>query len=144
MIRKWRLKQLNGRSAKLVCTKELNPKNFKEGIGSFFDHRVNALGRWPYWPSRMEVSYCTFELGAFIRRNLRILSLPRDSPARWPICVRDLSPRWKGNSRLTIFFFSGLTTKKMRKNNNSPPYVTARWPKKKTDSPFNFPWLNHV
>ena len=34
------------------------PRNFKGGIGSLFDPCVNAMGRRPYWPSRMEVSYC--------------------------------------------------------------------------------------
>ena len=33
-------------------------------IWSLFDSYVNAMGRWPYWPSRMEVSYCTFGFGA--------------------------------------------------------------------------------
>ena len=37
------------------------------------------MGRRPYWPSRMEVSYCTFGFGAIIRRDLRTLSLRRDS-----------------------------------------------------------------
>ena len=46
--------------------------------GLFFDPFVNAMGRRPYCPSRMEVSYCTFGFGAIIRRDL--LTLPRDSP----------------------------------------------------------------
>ena len=34
--------------------------NFKGGIRSLFDHCVNAMGRRPYWPSCMEVSYRGF------------------------------------------------------------------------------------
>ena len=59
---------------------QLNPRNFKGGIGSLFDPCVNAMGQWPYWPSRMEVSYCTFGFNSIIQGNLRTLSLPCDSP----------------------------------------------------------------
>ena len=55
------------------------PRNLKGGIWSLFDPCVNAIGWRPYCPSRMEVSYCTFRFGVIIRRNLRTLSLPRDS-----------------------------------------------------------------
>ena len=48
--------------------------------GLFFDPCVNAMAWRPYCPSCMEVSYCTFGFDAFIRRDLRTLSLPRDSP----------------------------------------------------------------
>ena len=33
------------------------PRNFNRGIGSLFDPCVNAMGRWPYCQSRMEVSH---------------------------------------------------------------------------------------
>ena len=59
---------------------DIKARNLKGGIGSRFDPRVNALGQRPYWPSRMEVSYCTFGFGAIIRCDLHTLSLPRDSP----------------------------------------------------------------
>ena len=39
------------------------PRNLKGGIGSLFDPCVNAMGRRPYWPSRMEVSYFTLGFG---------------------------------------------------------------------------------
>ena len=42
---------------------QLLPRNLKGGIGSLFDPCVNAMGRRPYWPSCMEVSYCTFGFG---------------------------------------------------------------------------------
>ena len=54
-------------------------RNFKGGIGSLVDPCVKAMGRRPCWPSRMEESYCTFGFGAIIWRDLRTLSLPRDS-----------------------------------------------------------------
>ena len=56
------------------------PTNLKWGIGPLFDPCVNAMGRWPYCSSRMEVSYCTFGFDAISWRYLRTLSLPRDSP----------------------------------------------------------------
>ena len=48
--------------------------------GLFFGPCVNAMAWRPYCPSCMEASYCTFGFGTFIRRDLRTLSLPRDSP----------------------------------------------------------------
>ena len=57
----------------------LKPRTLIGGIGSPFDPRVNTMWGWPYCPLLMEVSYCTFRFGAIIRRNLRTLSLPRDS-----------------------------------------------------------------
>ena len=57
----------------------LKPRNLKGGIRSLFDPFVNAMGPGP-WPSRMEVSYCTFGFGAIIQGDLRTLSLPCDSP----------------------------------------------------------------
>ena len=43
-------------------TIRIKPRNLKGGIGPLFDPCVNAMGRRPFWPSRMEVSYCTFGL----------------------------------------------------------------------------------
>ena len=63
----------------LMCS-WLEPRNLKGGMGTLFDPHVNAMGRWPYWMSRMEVSYCTFGFGAIILHDLRTLLLPRDSP----------------------------------------------------------------
>ena len=53
-------------------------RNLKEDIGSLFDPCVKVMGGRPYCPSCMEVSYCTFGLGAIIWRNL--LTLLSDSP----------------------------------------------------------------
>ena len=86
-------------------------RNLKRGIGSLFDPCVNAMGRQPYWPSHMEVSYCTFGFGANIQRDLRILLLPRDSPHDNLSGVLDLSARGKGNSCLTKLF-GGLSYEK--------------------------------
>ena len=41
---------------------------------------LNTMEWRPYCPSRVEVSYCTFGFGAIMLRDLRTLSLPRDSP----------------------------------------------------------------
>ena len=54
-------------------------RNLKGGIGSLFDPCVNAMKWRPYWPSHMEVSYCTFGFCANILRDLCTISLPRDS-----------------------------------------------------------------
>ena len=51
------------------------------------------------------------------------------------LCVHDLSPRGKGNSCL----LGGLSYEKIRRYNNSPPYVTARW-QQQQNSPHKFPW----
>ena len=83
---------------------------FKRGIGSLFDPCVNAIGRRPHCPSRMEVSYCTFGFDAIIRRDLRTYIIVAVwFTARKPICVRDLSPRGKDNSHLTKLF-GGLSS----------------------------------
>ena len=55
-------------------------RNLKREIWSLFAPCINAMGRQPYCPSCMEGSYCTFGLGAIIRRDLRTLLLLRDSP----------------------------------------------------------------
>ena len=52
------------------------------------------------------------------------------------LCLRDLSPREKGNSRLTKLL-DGLSYEKIQRYNNSPPYVTARWPPQQIP-PLNF------
>ena len=57
--------------------------------------------------------------------------------ARQPICVHDLSPHGKGSSR-SMKLLGGLNYEKIRRYNNSPPYMTARWP------PQQFPPLNFL
>ena len=96
------------------------PRNLKGEILSLFDPCINALGQWPYCPSRMEVSYCTFGFGAIIRRDLRTLS-------RWLKCMRELNLHRIGNSRLTKLF-GGLRYENIRRYNNLSLYMTARWP----------------
>ena len=48
---------------------------WKGALGLFLT-RVKAMEWQPYWPSHMEVSYCTFGFGAIIQRDLHKLSLP--------------------------------------------------------------------
>ena len=48
------------------------------GQANYFFSWPNAMGRWLYWPSGMEVCYCTFGFGAIIRHDLR--TLPHDLP----------------------------------------------------------------
>ena len=51
--------------------------------------------------------------------------------------MNDLSPCCKGNSRLTKLF-GGLSYEKIWRYNNSPPYVTVRWPPQQIL--LKFPW----
>ena len=48
----------------LVSGTQSASRNLKGGIGSLFDPCVNAMWRRPYWPSRMELGYCTSGFGA--------------------------------------------------------------------------------
>ena len=105
---------------------DLIARNLKGGIGSLFDPFVNAMGRRPYCSSRMEGSYCTFGFGTIIRCDLRTLSLLRDSP--WDI--QYVCAIWVHAGKAThaiTKLFGGLSYKKIRRYNNSPPYVVARW-----------------
>ena len=113
-----------------------NTQNFKGGIGSLFDPNVNAIGR-PYWPSPMEVSYFTFRFGAISQRDLCILSLPCDSRRITYIYAWFKSTQEK---QLTLNWqncLAGLNYEKIWRYNNSPPYVTARWPQQQIP-PLNF------
>ena len=51
-------------------------RNIKGGIWSLFDPCVNAMEPRPYWPSRMEVTYCTFGFAPSF--DMITLLLPRD------------------------------------------------------------------
>ena len=114
-----------------------NIKEFKRANLVSFLPLGNAMGRRPYWSSHMEASYCTFGFGVIIRRDLSTLLLPRDLPRDIkPVCVRDLSSHSKGNSRLTKLF-GRLSYEKIRRYNNSHPYVMARWPPQQIP-PLNF------
>ena len=55
---------------------------------------------------------------------------------RLPICAHDFNPHGKGNSHLTKLL-GGLSYEKIRRYNNSLPYVTARWPPQQI-SPVDF------
>ena len=99
-----------------------------KGESGLFLTRVNAMGWRPYCPSRMEVSYCTFRFGVIIRPDLRILSLPWDSLCdNQYACMIWVHAGMTINSRL-MKLFGGVSYKKIRRYNNSPPYVMARWP----------------
>ena len=63
-----------------VKTNELLSRNLKGESGLFLTPVLTLWGRRPYCPSRIEASYCTFGSGAIIWRDVRTLSLPRDSP----------------------------------------------------------------
>ena len=67
----------------------INPMTLKRGNRVSFWPLCNAMGRRPYWSSRMEVSYCTFAFGA-ICAHFRTRMIHR------AICERDLSPRLRG------------------------------------------------
>ena len=111
----------------------LRSRNLKGEIRFLFWPCVNTMSWRPYCLSRMEVIYCTFGFGAIIRRDLRTLFLPCDSPRdNLYACVI-----W-GNSRLTKLF-GGLSYEKVWKYNKSPPYVMARC--RHNRFPFEFPWL---
>ena len=66
-------------------------------------------------------------------REFGSLSLPRDSPRETIECA-DLGPCGKGNSCL----LRGLSYENIQRYNNSPPYMTARWP------PQQIPSLNFL
>ena len=73
----------------------------------------------------MEVSYCTFEFGAIIQRDLRALSFP---------CYLLRYHHYAGvydilhAGKVTMACLAGSAMKKIWKYNNSAPYVTPRWP----------------
>ena len=66
------------------------------------------------------------DLVRLFRGDLRTLSLRCDSPHDNLCGVRDLSPRGKGNSCQTKLL-GRLSYEKIRRYNNSSPYMTARW-----------------
>ena len=81
-------------------------------MGSFFDPCVNALGRRPYCPLHMEVSYCTFGFSTIIQRDLRTLSLPRDSPRNNQYACVILVHAGKATHAYLTKLFGGLSQKK--------------------------------
>ena len=90
------------------------PRNFKGFFfwpAMHFDHQV---WRWVIVPSELVRSF-----GAICTHCCYLL-------IHHVICVRDLSPHRKGNSRLKKLL-GELNHKKIRRYNNSPPYVMARW-----------------
>ena len=107
-----------------------------KGESGLFLPRVNAMGRRPYWPSRIEVSYCTFGFGAIIRRSLRTFSLSRN-----PLCdnlyVCVIKVRARKTTHAQQNCLAALAMKKIQRYNNSPPYVTVRWPPQQIP-PLNF------
>ena len=106
----------------------IKSRNLKGGIRSLFDPCVNATTRQPYFPSRMEVSYCTFGFGAICTHyHYRVFH-------RSITYLCDLSPRGKGNSRL-MKLFGGLSDEKIQKYDNS---ICDGKMATTTDSPFIF------
>ena len=75
------------------------------------------MGWQPYWPSQMEVSYCTFRFG--------------------PTCPHYLITYMRAWLKSTQERQVTLNYKKFRRYNNSPLYVIARWPPQRIP-PLNF------
>ena len=99
-------------------------RNLKGEIGFLFDP-VSTLTRWqPFWQSRTDVSYCTSGFGGIIWCGIIVAVC---FTTWYPKCVHDLSPCKKGNPRLKKLL-GGLSYEKIRRYNNSPPYMMARWP----------------
>ena len=95
---------------------KVQPRNLKGDIGSLFDPGVLTL--WGYvW--RWVIVLPDLVQSAWI-------IVATCFTVRKPKCVCDISSRKKGNTCLTKLL-SGLSLEKQRYN-NSPPYVTARWP----------------
>ena len=118
-----------------------SPRNLKWRIGSLFDPRVNAVGgghiarhvwSWVIVSSDLAQSFGT------ICAHYHTVWFTM----WWPICVCDLSPRRKANSRLTKLF-GGLSYEKIQRFNNLPPYVTARWSPQQIP-PLKFPWQSQI
>ena len=110
------------------------PKEFEGGIRSLFDPCVNAMGRRPYWPSRpsrLQVSYCTFGFGATFgaicaHYHYRVIHCAITIMRTWSTRERQLTLAWRAYSYEKIWRY-----------NNSPPYVTVRWPLQQIP-PLNF------
>ena len=88
----------------------------------------------------MEVSNCTFGFCAIIQRDLRILLLLNDSPRdnRYACMILDHAGKATHSYQNCL---AGLAMKKIRRYNNSPPYMMARWPSQQI--PHKFPWFSH-
>ena len=117
-------------SSNQLCRSHVT-KEFIRGNWVSFDHCVNAVGRRPYCSSRMEVSYCILGFGAICAHNRyhvihRAITNMRE---QFDSCR-------KGNSRYNKIIWRAWL-QKIRRYNNSPPYVTARWPPQQIP-PLNF------
>ena len=79
----------------------------KREPGLFFDPCVNAMRRWPYWPSRTEVSYWTFRFcGICSHYRYRVIHRAITYMCAW------FKSTWE--RQLTLNCMAGLTTKKSR------------------------------
>ena len=110
-------------------------RNLKGGIGSLFDP-CYCYGATAILPVTYGGELWYLRLWRYHSARSAHIIVSTWFTAWEPICVCDLSPRGKGNSRLTKLFCR-LSCEKIRRYNNSPPYVTARWPPQQIP-PLNF------
>ena len=96
-------------------------RNLKREIVSLFDPCFNATGRRPYWTSRIEVSYCTCGSFSSICAHYRycVIYLAITYMRAW---FESTLERQLNITNL----LEGLSYEKIRRCNNSAPYVTVK------------------
>ena len=104
-------------------------RNFKGGIGSHFYLCFNAMGWRSYWPSCMEMSIyivpsdLAWSFGAICAHQYCVI---HHAITYIHACVIKVHAGKATHAKLNCL--AGLAMKKTQRNNNSPPYVMARWP----------------
>ena len=107
----------------------------KRVIRSFFCPCVNAMGWQPYWQSHMEVSFCTSDLPqsfsvicAYYRYRViyHMITYMR-------VWLKSEQERQLTHNEIAW----RVWLRKIRRYNNSPPYVMAKWPPQQIP-PLNF------
>ena len=116
------------------------PKEFEGGIGSLFDPCVNATGQRPYCLSRMEVIIVPSDLARSFGAICTYYHYRLIHRAQWPFLRAWFESTRERQLTLNKIIWR-LSYKKIRRYNNSPPYVMARWPSCNR-SPSKFPWLH--
>ena len=103
-------------------------KEFKEEIGPLFDPCVNAMG-WVIVPSDLAPSFGTICAHYCYRVIHHVITYMR----AW------FKSTWKRQLMLnaTSKLLGRLGYEKIRRYNNSPPYVMARWPQMANRFPLN-------